>query len=126
LVAVAIVVVVWGDVDGEVAAQTIKATISGLVTDGKGAASAGARITARNLDTNLSRETTSDDAGRYRIPELVAGQYELTAVAKGFRPRIHRGIDLSVGRVALVDLLLNAGGSEDEAIIEMGNHPDPS
>jgi hypothetical protein len=72
-----------------------------------------AKIIARNLDTNISRDTTSDGEGRYRIPELVPGQYEVTAESQGFRPRIHRGIQLSVGRAVVVDFLLSVGNSEN-------------
>src|SRR4030095_7297874 len=93
LVMTALLAIVACDFDTLVNAQTTKATISGTVTDEKGAVVANAKIIARNLDTNLSRETTSDGAGRYRIPELAAGQYELTTEAHGFRPKIHRGIE---------------------------------
>jgi len=118
LVMVAVLAIIAGNFDGLVTAQTTKATISGTVTDEKGAVVAKAKIIAKNLDTNLSRETTSDSAGRYRIPELAAGQYEVTAEAHGFRPRIHRGIELTVGREVDVDLLLNVGNVQDKVIIE--------
>src|SRR5262245_43129657 len=98
LVMAALLAIVAGNFDGLVNAQTTRATISGTVTDEKGAVVANAKITAKNLDNNLSRESTSDGAGRYRIPELAAGQYEVTAEAHGFRPKIHRGIELTVGR----------------------------
>jgi outer membrane receptor protein involved in Fe transport len=99
-------------------AQTNKATVSGTVTDEKGAVVANAKIIARNIDTNLSRETKTDSEGRYRIPELSAGRYEVTAESQGFRTRIHRGIELSVGRGAVVDFQLNLGNIEDKVIIE--------
>src|SRR5262245_27996126 len=60
--------IVAGNFATLVNAQTTRATISGTVTDEKGAVVANAKIIAKNLDTNLSRETKSDGAGRYRIP----------------------------------------------------------
>ena len=107
LVTAALLAIVAGNSDGLVKAQTTKATISGTVTDEKGAVVANAKILAKNLDTNLSRETTSDGVGRYRIPELAAGKYEVTTEARGFRPKIHRGAELTVGREVVVDILLN-------------------
>jgi hypothetical protein len=120
LVMAALLAIVACKFDTLVNAQTTKATISGTVTDEKGAVVANAKIIARNLDTNLSRETKSDGAGRYRIPELAAGQYELTTEAHGFRPKIHRGIELTVGREVVVDLLLNVGNVQDKVVIEGG------
>jgi len=118
LVMAALLAIIAGNVDGLVNAQTTKATISGTVTDEKGAVVANAKIIAKNLDTNLSRETASDGAGRYRIPELAAGQYEVTTEAHGFRPKIHRGIELTVGREVVVDILLNVGNVQDKVVIQ--------
>ncbi len=118
LVIVALLAIIAGDFDGPATAQTNKATISGIVSDEKGAVVANAKIIARNIDTNISRDTKSDGGGRYRVPELQVGQYEVTAEATGFRPKIHRGIELTVGREAVVDFLLNVGNVEDKIIIE--------
>jgi Carboxypeptidase regulatory-like domain/TonB dependent receptor len=118
LAMIAVSAILASNFDGLVTAQTTRATVSGTVTDEKGAAVANAKVIARNLDTNISRETTSDGAGRYRIPELPPGQYEVTAESQGFRPRIHRGIELTVGREVVLDLLLNVGKVEDIVIIE--------
>jgi Carboxypeptidase regulatory-like domain/TonB dependent receptor len=120
LVMAAITAIVTSNFDGLVTAQTNKATVSGTVTDEKGAVVTNAKIIARNLDTNISRETTSDGDGLYRIPELLAGQYEVTAESQGFRPQIHRGIELTVGRESVVNFLLNVGNVEDKVIIEGG------
>src|SRR5262245_35863055 len=114
----ALLAIVAGNFDGLVIAQTTKATISGTVTDEKGAVVVNAKISAKNLDTNLSRETTSDGAGRYRIPELAAGQYEVTTEARGFRTKIDRGIEMTVGREVVVDLLINVGNVQDQVVIE--------
>jgi outer membrane receptor protein involved in Fe transport len=118
IVMAALFAIAAGNIDGLVKAQTTKATISGTVTDEKGAVVANATIIAKNLDTNLSRETMSDGAGRYRIPELAAGQYEVATEARGFRPKIHRGIELTVGREVILDLLLNVGNVQDKVVIE--------
>ena len=99
-------------------AQTNRANISGTVKDANGALVANAKIIAKNIETNIPREITSDGSGRYRVSELPAGQYEITAEAKGFRPQVHRGIELTVGREAIVDFVLNVGSVQDKIIID--------
>jgi hypothetical protein len=118
LAMIAVLTVVELTFDGLATAQTNRATVLGTVTDEKGAVVAKAKVIAKNLDTNLSREIASDDLGRYRIPELPPGQYEVTAEGQGFRPSIHRGIELTVGREVVVDFTLNVGNVEDKVIIE--------
>ena len=59
------------------AAQTT-GIISGTVADEKGASIPGATVTARNVETNLSRTAQTDDEGRYRFPNLPVGGYEVT------------------------------------------------
>src|SRR5688500_14448157 len=50
------------------------ASISGRVTDSQGAVVAGAVVTARHIETAVTAETTTDDAGRYRFPYLRVGR----------------------------------------------------
>ncbi len=47
-------------------AQVTTATLVGTVTDPGGSIVPGATVTARNLDTGLTRTVTSSDAGTYR------------------------------------------------------------
>jgi hypothetical protein len=52
--------------------------IGGEVRDPSGAAIAGQEVTARNVDTNLTRTASTDDEGRYAIGPLPVGTYEVT------------------------------------------------
>jgi hypothetical protein len=49
------------------------------VTDKSGAAAGGVKITAQNVDTQISRETSSDDGGLFTIPLLAPGRYKFSA-----------------------------------------------
>ncbi|MGH9900812.1 MAG: carboxypeptidase-like regulatory domain-containing protein, partial [Pyrinomonadaceae bacterium] len=98
-------------------AQTTKATILGTVTDEKGAAIPAATVTATNVETNISRQVVSDDSGLYRIPELAPGMYEVKIEHEGFVPEVRRGIDLSVGREAVIDATLKVGTVAAEVIV---------
>ncbi len=85
-------------------AQT-SSTMRGTVQDQNGAVIVGARLSARNLETNLTRTTASDDQGRYVFPELRVGQYEIRAEQTGFKPLVKR-IDLTIGETAVLNLSL--------------------
>jgi hypothetical protein len=52
--------------------------IDGLVSDPQGAVVTGVEVSARNIDTNYTRFTTTDDQGRYSIGPLPIGSYEVT------------------------------------------------
>ena len=66
-------------------AQGERATISGTVTDSTQAVVAGASITMRNVDTNVTNHAQSNTSGIFVIPALPPGTYELTAEKPGFR-----------------------------------------
>ena len=58
-------------------------TVSGVVQDETGGVIPGAEVTAVNTGTSATRTVISDDAGRYRIPQLepirAAGWWELAS-----------------------------------------------
>jgi outer membrane receptor protein involved in Fe transport len=99
------------------AAQTTKATILGAVHDEQGNVVSKAKITAKNLDTGIPRDTTTDMEGRYRLSELPLGRYEISVQREGFRLVVQQGIELSVGREAVIDFKLNVGNVTEKVVI---------
>ena len=57
-----------------VAAQVTTATIVGTVSDPSTATVPGAQVTARNVDTGLTRTATSGDGGAYRLYDTALGR----------------------------------------------------
>jgi hypothetical protein len=55
--------------------QVTGATLAGTVTDASGAVVAGATVSAKNTATGISKDTTSDSAGLYTVPNLLPGDY---------------------------------------------------
>ena len=53
--------------------------------------------------------TITDAVGRYELPALPVGQYEVEAAKNGFAGTIRSGITLVVGQDAAADLSLNVG-----------------
>jgi hypothetical protein len=96
---------------GEVAAQeTINgASVSGRVTDPHGAAVVGATVTAHQIDTDVTANTATDGAGRFRIPYLRIGRYELLISAPGFEPA-RQGLTLNAGAAFEIPVALQVSG----------------
>lgn len=98
--------------------QTTKATILGKINDEQGNSVSKAKIVAKNLDTGLSREATTDQEGRFRISELPLGKYEVQVERQGFRLVVQRGIELTVGREAVIDFTLNVGDVKEQVLVD--------
>src|SRR5438128_9193509 len=100
-----------------VSAQVTTGTISGVVQDTTGAVIPGVSVTVRNLDTGIARTLTTDEGGRYTVPELTLGDYEADAQLQGFQPEVRSGITLSVGRSAVVNFAVKVGQLSDKVTI---------
>ena len=72
------------------------ASVSGRITDPQGAVVASARVTARQIETNIGREAVTDAEGRFRFAYLRLGPYEITVRQAGFADATRR-LDLTVG-----------------------------
>src|SRR5215831_12695647 len=103
-----------------VGAQDNNATLVGKVTDPGGAVVPGAQVTARNVDTGLTRTVTSNDEGDYRIEFLPIGKYSLEVSYTGFKKALLSNIVLQVNDTARADVALSVGQvSETVTISEM-------
>jgi len=78
-------------------AQT--ASISGTVTDTTAAVVPQVKVTARNLATNVSRGTSTDGSGSYRITSLAPGIYDVLVERSGFKTVEYSPVELTVGQV---------------------------
>src|SRR5262245_56308810 len=56
-------------------AQTDRAIVTGTVTDSSGAAVPGAKVTAKNVATNVGASTETTSSGDFTIPNLPVGTY---------------------------------------------------
>ncbi len=102
------------------AAQQITGSIRGTVSDSSGAVVQAAAVTARHVETGLTRTTFADSNGNYLLVELPIGHYKLTVGAKGFQEYIQEGITLDVNETANVPVKL-AVGAETEHIQVMAD-----
>jgi hypothetical protein len=87
-------------------AQSSTGSIQGVVTDAQGGIMPGVAVTIRNTDTNATRTLISDSQGRYRLPNLQPGPYELTAELAGFAKMVRSGLTLALNQDAVVDVAM--------------------
>ena len=97
LAAVFAVVLLSGSAFAQTAAT---GNIEGIVTDATGAVLPGVTVVVKNTATNVAREATTDEDGRYRATALQPGTYEVAATLAGFQAPTIDAIDVQVGQTA--------------------------
>src|SRR5262245_21310200 len=100
-----------------VTAQTPSAGLTGRVTDITGAVFPGAIIKVTNLDTDISQQVVSNQAGDFVIPYLNPARYTLEAQAPGFRTYKHQDFTLSVNQMLRIDVRLEVGTTSDTVTV---------
>lgn len=93
------------------------ADLTGVVLDQSSAVLPGATVTAQNAGTNYSRSATTDEAGRFLIPALPPGAYEVRAELPGFAPRSLNNVVLSLGSLVDVRLTLSVAGGQELIVV---------
>ena len=81
-------------------------TIAGRIMDQNGAVIPGAEIRAKLIKTGLTRTTTSDAEGRYRLIQLEPGAYTMRVSVAGFTPQETTGITTVSGQSLQFDTTL--------------------
>ena len=99
-------------------AQVEKATLSGTVMDPSGAVIVDAKIQAKNVNTGVTYSGGTDGQGRYILPEMQVGTYEVSAQKAGFQQMVQTGVVLSVGARPILDFKLSVGRSEQVIEVE--------
>src|ERR1035437_10164714 len=95
----------------------VSAAIIGNVEDAADAAVSGATITVKSQETGATRIVITDDAGNFRVLSLPVGPQEVMAEKKGFKSVVRTGINLEVGKEAVVNLRLELGEFVQQVVI---------
>ena len=99
------------------AAQGVRATLVGRITDESGAVIPKAKIKIVNVATNESRVADASGTGDFALPQLSPGEYVLTVEQPGFNTAVRRGIVLETGQEARIDVALQAGTLTQEVSV---------
>src|SRR5262249_4963498 len=98
-------------------AQTSRGTVSGLVTDPQNAVIPGAEIELTNLDTNVVRETKTNEAGLYRFDAVDPGQYKTAVKHTGFKTFTTSGFEVSAAQQVRLDLPIELGDVQESVTV---------
>ncbi len=97
--------------------QILYGSILGVVEDPTGAVVPKAKVTITNPATGVTREVEADEAGRYTVPNLLAGTYELRFSAPGFRTLTRTGVEVTINTVTRVDARLEVGQMTEQVTV---------
>ena len=98
------------------AAQLRTATLTGRVVDQTGAAIAHASISARRDTIGFARHITADGQGAFHLPDLLPGEYAVTATSAGFTVAAER-VMLQPGETHGLELTLQIGSLNEDVVV---------
>jgi Carboxypeptidase regulatory-like domain len=98
-------------------AQLNLGSITGTVTDSSGAVIVGAKVTVTDVERDVSRTLTSDNAGQFSATSLTPGSYSVRAEFTGFQTLNRTGISLGVGQAVRVDLAMPPGSQSQTVTV---------
>jgi len=102
---------------GLVFGQEFSATVSGVVHDAGGGLVPGVSVTAKHIESGLTRTVITNETGSYRLPALPVGAYEVTAELSGFKQDVRRGVNLVVTQEAVVNFTLEVGNLKENVTV---------
>ncbi|HEX5834662.1 MAG TPA: TonB-dependent receptor [Pyrinomonadaceae bacterium] len=86
--------------------QITTGTIEVIASDANGAVIPGANVEIKNLDTNLTRTSSTDDSGRFVSLALPPGNYSVTVSKQGFTTAVLERTALTVGEAKRIPVTL--------------------
>lgn len=99
------------------AAQLTTGTILGTVKDESGAVLPGAAIRIINVETGIARTAVAGSKGEYRVSNIPPGDYRVESELSGFQTAVRNGINISIGREAVVDFALTVGNVQQQVTV---------
>ena len=98
-------------------AQEYRGTISGTISDPNGSVVPGAKVTVKNVATNIAANVVTNEAGSYTVPFLVPGTYSVTVAGDGFKTSTRENVQVSVDDRISLDFQLEIGTAAEVTIV---------
>jgi hypothetical protein len=96
--------------------QAVTATLTGTVTDPKGAVLPNATVTIVDENTGSPRSTETTKDGAFSVPNLIPSTYTVKVVAQGFSPKELTGIELHTGDAIRLPVFTLAIGATTDTV----------
>jgi hypothetical protein len=97
--------------------QITTGTIQGTVIDANGAVVPGANVEIKNLDTNIARNATTDEDGRFQVLALQPGNYSVIVSKTGFATTVLESTTLTVGQALSIPFSLKISTLEERVTV---------
>src|ERR1043166_7508445 len=91
------------------AQSTTTGSIGGVVTNPNKEVVTGAAVSVKNNGTNKEDSATTDDSGRFKVPNLQPGNYTVTVNSSGFSPSTMDNVVVEIGRETNLEVALSVG-----------------
>ncbi len=118
---------------GAVAGQTISGSISGTITDTSAVVVEGATVTATTNPSTGTHRAVSDKNGKYTLPGLPPGSYNLQATAAAMQTFEQKGLTVEAGQALRLDIRMDfntqlgtLGEDRVTAMAEANRHHPPA
>jgi hypothetical protein len=92
--------------------QTSRGTVTGMVNDTAGASIPSVTVILTNIETNVSRTTTTNEEGLYRFDAVELGIYSIKFSASNFGTLTKTNLTVSANQVLQLDAQLSPKGVE--------------
>ena len=77
----------------------------------------GASVTMTQIDTEVERETVTNDRGLYLFPQIPAGTYRVEAAVPGFRTTVIEDVRVALSTPASIDIVVEVGGVAETVFV---------
>jgi hypothetical protein len=98
--------------------QSSSSAINGVVTDPVQAVVPGAKVTLRNVDTNVVRTTASNSGGDYFFSSVPPARYTLTFSAPSFETETISAFEVAVAQAVTINATLKVGDVSQSVTVE--------
>ena len=93
----------------QLSSQAVYGSIVGTVLDPSGGAVAGAKVTIRDKDRDVTTTATTNESGNYSQGHLIVGHYQVRVEAPGFQTFLQDNVNVSVDAEVRLDVRLMVG-----------------
>jgi len=98
-------------------AQIDQGRLTGTVTDSQGGVLPGVTITAKSPGLIGTRTVVSEGDGKYSMPSLPSGEYEMTFELAGFQTFTRGNLKLGLGQILTVDAQLRVAALQETVTV---------